>query len=90
MVYREIKGLRISVVRGPAGRESAGLYVVRVKGKKIAEYGLTLPSGRRKWIVTWGPYEGLVAQTQGDLEGLIAMNYKSEMAAKTILAGGSS
>jgi len=84
MVYREVGGIFISVVRGASGRESAGLYVVRARGSKIAEYGLTLPSGRRKWIVTWGPYKGLTAPTQYDLEKLLVMNMKSDRAARLI------
>lgn len=90
MVYREVKGLSISVVRGAAGRESAGLYVVRIKGKKVAEYGLPLPGGSKKWIVTWGPYEGLLSRTQATLEDLIVMNYKSDMAAQAVKSGGTS
>jgi len=84
MVYHDVDGISISFVRGAAGRESTGLYILRARGSKIAEYGLTLPSGRRKWIVTWGPYKGLTAPTQYDLEKLLVMNIKSDRAARLI------
>lgn len=90
MVYREVRGLSISVVRGPAGRESAGLYVVRIKGKKVAEYGLPLPGGKKKWVVTWGPYEGVLARTQAALEDLVVLNHKSDQAAQAAKSGGTS
>ena len=90
MVYHDVDGISISFVRGAAGRESTGLYILRARGSKIAEYGLTLPSGRREWVVTWGRYKGLTAPTVYDLESLIVMNVKRDLAGRKANEGNCS